>query len=278
MTVSTPPRLAPLLESCEIVFDKASTKVHLAGWNGREHPIDEFYAGRFNAWQEHQTKRNFECKHVLSLIDLGNHEWLFAGVFEKISRRDHPKFFGQYQYKLRLLPGQDSLVGRIIVTHTRTRQAYIWYESEKTEFPIVEVRREPLAIADFPGYNAVVISYETLCTIVQQQIASWQKPLEHIKGVYLITDLQTGKHYVGKASGDVGIWSRWCHYAKNGHGGNVELRKLLETEGLQYAHNFQYTILEIADTHASETDILRRETHWMNALQTRRFGLNGTRK
>ena len=270
--------LIPILESCGLQIDWQDTKIHLAGWNGHEHPIDEFYAGRFNAWQEHQTKRNFECAHVLSLIDLGNREWLFAGVFERIDCKDHPKFEGQYLYKLKLLPNQDALIGRVIVSHTRTRQSYIWYKPDETVFPIVEIRREPMSIADFPGYNAVIISHQTLRTIVQQQIPSWHKPLEHIKGVYLITDVSTGMHYVGKASGTVGIWQRWCAYAANGHGGNVELKRMIQNKGAEYANHFQYSILEIADTHASENDILKRESYWMDVLKTRQFGLNGSRR
>ena len=38
--------------------------------------------------------------------------------------------------------------------------------------------------------------------------------------------------------------------------------------------HFQYSILEIADTHASDADILVRESYWMSALKTRDFGLN----
>lgn len=51
-------------------------KIHLACWNGIEHPIDVFFAGDFDSWQEHQNQRNFNCRQVLSLIDLGNSQWL----------------------------------------------------------------------------------------------------------------------------------------------------------------------------------------------------------
>jgi hypothetical protein len=269
--------LVPFLHANGVDFSDDNTKVHLAGWNGSEHPIDEFYAGTFNAWQEHQTKRNFECKFVLSLIDLGNREWLFAGVYEVVGSKSHPKISEHTLYSLRLLKHQADLIGRIIVSHSRTRQSYIWWKADIV-LPIVEIRREPMTIAEFPGYNAVVISHQTLQTIVHQQIPSWHKPLEHIKGIYLITDMSTGKHYVGKASGSVGIWQRWCSYATNGHGGNVELKRLINEHGSEYAHHFQYSILEIADTHASEFDILKRESYWMDALQTRRFGLNGSKR
>jgi hypothetical protein len=76
------------------------------------------------------------------------------------------------------------------------------------------------------------------------------------------------------AAGGVGIWQRWCSYAKNGHGGNVELRKVLDSMGQDHMRNFQYSILEIADTHASDADIQNRESYWMNALRSRGLGLN----
>jgi hypothetical protein len=134
-----------------------------------------------------------------------------------------------------------------------------------------------MTIGGFPGYNAVLLSHSQLQIVTRQKIESWNGALANIKGLYLITDMTTGKHYVGKASGGVGIWQRWCSYAKNGHGGNVELKKLLRSKGERHMTHFQYSILEIADSHASDKDILLRESHWMNVLQTRRFGLNGKR-
>jgi hypothetical protein len=76
----------------------------------------------------------------------------------------------------------------------------------------------------------------------------WHGALANIKGVYLITDTTTGKHSVGSATGDDGLWQRWCSYTDNGHGGNKDLRKVLKEEGPEYKANFQYSILEIADT------------------------------
>lgn len=265
--------LVPFLTTCGVKFTPEQTKVHLACWNGREHPIDEYYAGTFNSWQEHQTRRNFNCESVLSLIDLGNKTWMFAGVYEVLGDKPHPKVEGDTLYSLRLRPKQADLIGRIIVQHTRTRQSYIWCKTAG-ELPILEIRREPMTIADFPGYNSVAISHQTLTTIVKQKLSSWHGALANIKGVYLITDLSNGKHYVGKASGSVGIWQRWRQYVETGHGGNAELRKVLKSRGPEHARHFQYSILEIADSHASDADILAREGHWMNVLQTRKFGLN----
>jgi len=254
----------------EVNSKSESVKVHLACWNGREHPIDEYYAGRFKTWQEDQGKRNFNCDQVIGLIDLGHSHWLFAGVYKVLGCKQLPNSF---EYSTELIPGQKELIGRIVVHHKRSRASYIWSRPELS-FPIVEIRREKLFIEDFPGHNAVILSHRKLKIIIDEKIPSWHGALANVKGVYLITDTTTGMHYVGKASGNDGIWQRWCSYSKDGHGGNAELKKLLKEKGLDHKAHYQYSILEIADTHASEIDIIKRESYWMKVLLTRKFGLN----
>jgi len=265
--------LIKFLKTAGIEVDTTSLKIHLACGSRHEHPIDEYFAGRFEDWQSRQRRRNFQCKQVVSLIDRGQGEWLFAGVYEILGHKPHPLNKQHFLYSTKALPKQENLIGRIIVHHKRSRQSYIWFR-KGIELQISEIRREKLTIEDFPGYNAVVLSHSSLSIITAQKIASWHGALANIKGIYLITDTTTGKHYVGKASGGDGIWQRWCAYADNGHGGNKELNILLKTNGMQHAKHFQFSILEIADTHASEGDILARESHWMKALHSREFGLN----
>ena len=142
-------------------------------------------------------------------------------------------------------------MGRVVVEHVRTRASYIWLKPE-IKLPILEIRGRKMTVGEFPGYNAVIISHAILRVITQQVVPTWYSALGNIKGVYLITDTSTGKQYVGKASGDVGIWQRWCAYADNGHGGNVKLRALLAEKGPGHLSYYQYSILEIADTHASD--------------------------
>lgn len=247
--------LVEFLKAAGIEIDTDDLKIHLACWNGRVHPIDEYYAGRFEVWQEWQGRRYFRCAHVLSLIDLGQSNWLFAGVYQILGCRPHPDCKTDFQYSTRLLPKQEEFIGRITVHHKRTRNSRIWYKPG-IKLPITEIRREKLTIAEFPGYNNVVISHSSLKIITEQKIASWHGALANIKGIYLITDTTTGRHYVGKASGGEGIWQRWCSYAENGHGGNKELKKVLKKKGKEHMRHFQYSILEIADTHASDEDIL----------------------
>ncbi len=265
--------LVDFLTMAGVGLNTANLKIHLACWNGTVHPIDEFYAGRFKSWQDGQSRRNFQCSQLISLIDQGQGNWLFAGVYAILGSAPHPQNKAHFLYSTSLLPNQGDLVGRIIVHHKRSRASYIWYKPP-IQLPIVEIRREKMTVGEFPGYNAVTLSHSSLETITDQKIESWHGALSNVKGVYLITDTTSGKHYVGKASGNQGIWQRWLSYAQNGHGGNVELKRVLKSHGNNHMRHFQYAILEIADTHASDGDILARETYWINVLKSRDFGLN----
>ncbi len=59
--------------------------------------------------------------------------------------------------------------------------------------------------------------------------------------------MKTGKQYVGSAYGGDGIWHRWVRYAKDGHGGNKEIKDLLKVKGRKYPSNFQFSVLEVCD-------------------------------
>ena len=246
-------------------------KVHLA--TGHHKPLEAFFEGKFKEWQEWQTRRNFQCKHVISLIDLGYNKWLFTGVYKingytKITDK-------HYSYNTKLIEGLEDLIGRIIISYRRKgRASYIWGKHKSKQFEISEILAKKIEVEEFPGYNSVVESYSKLKIIIDQNIQSWKGALSNIKGVYLITDIKTGKLYVGSATGFNGIWSRWTEYINNGHGGNKSLMEILHNNGIEYKYNFQYSILEIADFHMSDDFIKQREQYWINVLKTKEFGYN----
>lgn len=253
-------------------------KIHLAMWNGIHEPLDIYLKGEFDEWQTGQTARNFERDHVLALIQLpGRETWLFAGLHDAgdsvvvISERTGRRLF---RYQMARRPQTNELDGRLVVHFQRPgRQSYLRAERWLADLTVAAIRPERLVIADFPGYSSCRLSKAHLDIIVGQGIESWRAALENVAGVYVIADTATGKLYIGSASGEGGIWSRWCAYSKTGHGGNKELRALLKAEGAAYASNFQYGILEIAGTQAD--DVLQRESYWKDVLLTRQpHGLN----
>ena len=121
----------------------------------------------------------------------------------------------------------------------------------------------------FPGYDNVNISWRHLEVVMKND--SWKTALQNQKGVYLLTDRKTGKMYVGSATGNQMFYGRWESYIKNGHGGDVELKKL----GFEYIKdNFWFSILEIYKGATNDDFIRSRENHWKVVLGTRQFGYN----
>lgn len=130
---------------------------------------------------------------------------------------------------------------------------------------------------EFTSYDKVLLPYETLRTIVcnSKQHHEWENRLSAVAGVYLITDIKTGKHYVGSASGeDGGIWRRWSDYAHSKHGGNSQLIKLIDSDS-EYSNNFMFSILEVFPIKRDKNEVLEYEQLYKRKLQTLiPFGLN----
>lgn len=250
-------------------------KVHLATGSDPP-PLEAFLDGKFRNWQADQAKRNFQCESILSLIDLGGHQWLFAGVFrvrgvKPCVIRGKDRFW----YDTVEVSGLDHLTGRAIVTYRREfRASYLLGDTCSADLLISEIRPTRLTVGDFPGYTSTLLPYQLLCTLVREQPASWVSALSNVAGVYLITDRVTGKQYVGSAYGGQGIWQRWQQYTRNGHGDNRELRAVLHEKGHDHCRHFQFALIEICDRQASADYVLGRESHWKDALCSRQFGYN----
>lgn len=252
-----------------------NAKLHLAGWNGEEDPLEVYLQGQFEEWQCWQTRKNFPRKYVVSLINLNNvNTWLFAGVYVSSGNPEYHDELDPPLYKYILTENMSchELNGRLVVSFVRPgRQSYLNSENWAKSLVVDHITKERRTIGEFPGFKAVHLSFNELKMIVNLALPSWKSALSSVAGVYLIADSNTGKLYVGSATGEGGIWQRWVDYVANGHGGNVELKKLVSLQGQD---SLSYAILEIADTHASQDEIIQRENHWKNVLMTRQYGLN----
>ena len=129
---------------------------------------------------------------------------------------------------------------------------------------------------DFPGYDKIRLSFSQLETIITRNKRDWINTLENQKAVYLITDMNNGKQYIGSAYGENGmLLQRWSNYIANGHGGNKELIGLAEQLGFDYIKTyFKYSILENYNARVDKNIILQRESWWKETLGTREFGYN----
>ncbi len=136
---------------------------------------------------------------------------------------------------------------------------------------------------DFAGYENVSKSYIELSNLIVK--SSWKNALSDVFGVYVLTDSNNGKLYVGSATGENGIYGRWKTYLEKGYDKseeedkkypNKQLRELVEKKGIDYIkNNFIYTILEIFPKNEIGKDkALQRENYWKEALKTRINGYN----
>jgi hypothetical protein len=249
-------------------------KIHCA--TGQNPPLIAYFDGTFKQWQEYQNGRNFQCDKILSLIHLHDDKWLFAGVWKVlgVAPKSEPSK-SWFQYSTDENTGLEHLTGRIIVSFKRTfRASYLIGPKYGDQLIVDQILQERMSLGEFPGYSSVLISHDQLRHIVRQNLATWRAALKSVAGVYLISDISCGRHYVGSAYGLEGIWGRWNAYAALPHGDNAELRALLDANGLDHARNFQFSILEICDVMATKDEVLARETHWKSALCSRKFGYN----
>ncbi|MBQ8372480.1 MAG: GIY-YIG nuclease family protein [Clostridia bacterium] len=279
-----------MINLCELLQinkeDFVKYKVHFAiGRDNRKEPYNNFLIDSFKDWQELQTNKNWSRKYILSLIYYEKDIWMFGGVYKVLPVEPTPvesnNGWKGWRYQTELTVKANEYIGRAFFRFKKEfRASYPMLELEPkngapiAQMPLSHILDKRVALTDFLGFDSVNIDYKTLKYIVSDNILSWKSALSNVKGIYLIVDTYTGKQYVGSAYGDECIWQRWQNYAKDGHGGNVELQVLLKENGTNYKYNFKYSILEVCNMNLGNEYIITRESHWKEVLLTRQFGLN----
>jgi hypothetical protein len=244
-------------------------KIHFARWNKAHQPLDVFTRNRheWQEWQEYRPKRDeFNRPFIFSLASF-YHEpdmWLFGGVYKVVERRPD-------RYVVELSQVGELFIGRLKLHSTyRERATRVKMEGYFDDLHVAEILPEPFAGRAFPGYEEIDLSFDELGVLVKNERMDWRAALENVKGIYLITDIKTGKRYVGKASGEGGIWARWRSYSGTGHGGNVELQAIVKSGGQTYCReNFRFALLEYRSAATPDVQISKREAFWKQLLLTR---------
>lgn len=194
--------------------------------------------------------------------------WAFENHGEVLSERTSTlRFFG-----LRPSEALASLMDRLVVEWSG--DSVNWHKTglKAAPFPVVEIA-DPHAVP-FPGFDRVRLPYSELQSMTtDSQYATWRTALSTVQAIYLIADTSTGRLYVGKADGSERLLGRWTSYARDGHGGNVDLKRLV---GLDAAHpeHFLFSILRVFGPDATKTDLDAAESHYKQALLSRQHGHN----
>jgi hypothetical protein len=178
------------------IKDLTDYKVHFARWNGEVQPLDVWARDKqeWQGWQEYRPKRDdFNRPNIFSLIQF-YHEadiWLFGGVFRVLARHKD-------RYEVELSETGKGFIGCLKLRSSyRDRTTRVNFENHYSSFEVQEILREPYSGRSFPGYEGIDVSFNELETLVRNDRPDWKAALESVKGIYLITDIKTGRRYVG---------------------------------------------------------------------------------
>ena len=254
-------------------------KIRFNQYNGFDDPMELYKANPSeinNEWLFWRTKvRNFSVGDIaVCLLKIANDRWLLTTIKKVTKEFD---VINGVNYEGEELEELKSFYGRTIITYHKDHQSQCCHYGNICEKLVInQILPDVFDGEDFPGYDKVRLSYWQLHTIINNHKKDWVAALQNQKAVYLITDTNNGKLYVGSATSDNGmLLTRWNNYVTNGHGGNVGLMELVKEKGVEYVQKyFQYSILENYNAKIDDKVVLARESWWKETLGSREFGYN----
>lgn len=200
-----------------------------------------------------------------STLFAGLYDSVYAGSLERDETHEitrHPEIAGSKdRYKLSRREELSHFAGCLFVDWGKGHRAWI-QRADRQDKPVIELRRSAYEPA-FPG----LLAFRETVSKIPALPVSWSVPLASTKGIYLLACPETGRQYVGSATGEDGFLGRWMAYATTGDGGNVDLRGV-DTAG------YSCSILEVAGSGQTTDDISRREGIWKEKLHSRSLGHN----
>lgn len=225
------------------------------------------YDGHF--WNPSSSKSFRVGQIAVGFIRIDVDKWLLFDI--STITKDLEKYNG-VGYEYETLEKYKKYFGRLIIKYKNKSQNMVRNAcSVIDECEVYEIINDTFEDDEFPGYENVNLSWHELKKVVGKK--DWKTALENQKGIYLITDVESGKRYVGSAYGENMLLGRWTNYLAFGHGGNKDFKQL----DFEYIKsNFRYSILEIYKSTTDDKIIISREHYWMGILMTRdkKFGYN----
>ncbi len=227
-------------------------------------------------YQRHQGRDVFsDCEYLVSFVGLERSHSLFFGIFKvkRCEKRVRGNGKMGYWYDLEQVNAFNALVDRLVIDWGDSARAWVQLYPKQSK-AVVEIL--PCGyVGTFPGLLDFVLEFDELKKLVENPESNheWKHHLSAVNGIYLILDGKTGKQYIGSAYGDQGIWGRWSSYAASHHGGNVELKKLIEADPEHYRH-FRFSVLQTLPSNTSPRESIEAESLYKQKLGSLAHGLN----
>lgn len=279
--------LQELLQHYQIPCD--FKKIKLVRHKSDKTNVDELRRnGWFEAYQGIQDSEIFKgCEYVLAFSAENSFTCRFIGLYKvgncvPASDQHEPAGYdrakdwiqpGSVYYSMVRDPLLQELEDRLVIDWGKGALAWHQWFTDRT---ILEIRAPGRALAPFHDYLRVHLTSDELKSLRTNPAAhqDWITGLSAVGAIYLITNSLTGEQYVGSATGNSGLWQRWCEYADNGHGDNKNLKALCLTDPANYPKMFRYSILDTFSRSLSREEAVKLESFFKQKLGSRTFGLN----
>lgn len=231
----------------------------------------------FMNYQSEQVKKRFmDVDYIVAFIGEEGVSSRFVGVYKN---NGVVKEIGEYKdevlakFDFQELNGFDLLKERVVIDW---RNPVSWLQNYTNEMPVIRIDRglKENNIPVFTRFEDVLLDYNQLSSIFKKNNAEWKAKLESCNCIYHILDKSNGKQYVGSTYNKQGIWGRWAEYANTGHGGDKDLKPLLQADPNYARKNFQWCILETLPLKILEEHAIDRESLYKRKFGTRDFGYN----
>ena len=246
--------------------------------------LRSLYSSRRELFLRYQSMQGADVfkgyDYIVSFLGEENSTARFLGVFRLTGKSvgevscefdNDVNLYANFTYSFEELPGFEDISERVLVRWSAPRS---WHQRFSNPMEVIEIS-PGLNYQSFRDYLDLILSFPELSQIIKENYTDWRAALSAVKGIYLITDISTGKLYVGSAYGDEGIWGRWRDYVKtNGHGGNKALRALIDKDPLYATQNFRFSILMILPKTITAEEAIRKEVLFKRKLGSNSFGLN----
>ena len=252
----------------------------------------EFFKNSILSLGSNKKSRMNKKDLVFQFIEIEPHKWLLVDAVNVIKADGTLQKYDTFRNSYFAIAETEQLIqykpyfNRLTVNWKNLPQQFYYVKKEIIDsIEINEILpNEYLSMeSDFIGYENVSKSYAELSNLMVK--SSWKNALSDVFGVYVLTDSNTGKLYIGSATGENGLYGRWKTYLEKGYDKseeqdskypNKQLRELVKKKGVEYIKNyFTYTILEIfPKNEIGKNKALQREGYWKEALKTRTHGYN----
>lgn len=238
------------------------------------------------SWKKHagarQSFRVIDTRYCLQFLRLDKDkkldQWIFLGAYEKAGVDTFPD--GHETYQLRPLERFAAFKERLVVQYKRKQgpKCAKLPMDDIDSFTVVCLldRKYGDVQKPFEGYNKVSLSFSQLKEIVEKNNDEWRIALRNVNCVYVITDTENGRVYIGSTYGYDGIWGRWsCYVYTSGTGHNDALDEMLQKDPDYPAKHFRWSVLECFYTRDGNTQlILDREKYWKQVFDSKKHGYN----